>query len=125
MQADRSTEKPEELAARTVAHLKAKHSPEERMESGNAMYDKDEIAGPLKGAASGAGTSATVEDTSAEAVQEKNGEWRHTTARKHKEVEEEVLDKVKFIVLFPKVFRLCFDSLDFILGQVGRKMRVR
>ncbi|KAI0311133.1 hypothetical protein OF83DRAFT_1069318 [Amylostereum chailletii] len=38
----------EDLVAQTVKHVNAKHSSDERMDSENAMYDRDEVEGPLR-----------------------------------------------------------------------------
>lgn len=66
----------EDLAAQTVQHLQKKHSPEERFTS-EAVYERDEISGPL-------GTAKIQADASEE-VGRVDGEWRKTVVQERKE----------------------------------------
>ncbi|KAI0264446.1 hypothetical protein BC834DRAFT_264175 [Gloeopeniophorella convolvens] len=83
VKADQDKSSTQDLAARTVAHLKAKHSPEENMGSGNALYDRDEISGPLSGA--GKNGVVDIDDTYEEEIKEHEGAWTHKVRREHVE----------------------------------------
>ncbi|KAI0058181.1 hypothetical protein BV25DRAFT_1830352 [Artomyces pyxidatus] len=82
VKADKDVSSPHDLVERTMTHTKAKHSPEEAMESGEAMYDLDEISGPLKAAA---GATEIVEDTYEEEIEKHEGEWHQSVKKSHLE----------------------------------------
>lgn len=86
LQADRTTNDASvaDLVRRTVAHMKAKNSPEERFEGSEATYDRDEISGPLRGA--GRGVSSIETDGYEEEMEKVDGEWHRSTVKKHTEV---------------------------------------
>ncbi|EIM90876.1 uncharacterized protein STEHIDRAFT_48368, partial [Stereum hirsutum FP-91666 SS1] len=71
----------EDLQAQTVQHLQKKHSPEERYTS-EAVYERDEISGPL-------GSAKSIEADASEEVGRVDGEWRQTMVKER--TEEEVV----------------------------------
>ncbi|TFY66803.1 hypothetical protein EVG20_g4280 [Dentipellis fragilis] len=79
VKADRSSASMDDLVDRTVSHLKAKHSSEERLEASEALSDRDEINGPLRGASSGPGSMSLEVDTYEEEVDKVDGEWHRVT----------------------------------------------
>ncbi|KAA1467666.1 hypothetical protein DENSPDRAFT_832774 [Dentipellis sp. KUC8613] len=79
VKADRSSASLHDLVDRTVTHVKAKHSPEERLEASEALSDRDEISGPLRGASSGPGTITLEMDAYEEEVDKVDGEWHRVT----------------------------------------------
>ncbi|KAI6107987.1 hypothetical protein F5141DRAFT_91357 [Pisolithus sp. B1] len=50
VKADRSTLRPEELQAKTVSHIHARHHTEDRPEATGTMDVRDEVSGPLRSA---------------------------------------------------------------------------
>lgn len=82
-----------DLVRRTVAHMKAKDSPEERFEGSEASYDRDEISGPLRGA--GRGVSSIETDGYEEEMEKVDGEWHRSTVKKHTEVVMDPKEAVK------------------------------
>lgn len=80
-QADQDASSPSDLAARTVAHLKAKGIPEE---TGVLTDDRDEVSGPLRSAHGGAGV-VDIDDTYEEEIKEQEGAWTHKVRREHVE----------------------------------------
>jgi hypothetical protein len=83
-QADQDSSSIHDLAARTVAHLKARDSPEENMASGTASYDRDEVSGPLR-SAPGVDGIVDIDDTYEEEIKEQEGAWTHKVKREHLE----------------------------------------
>jgi hypothetical protein len=83
-QADQDKTSPHDLAARTVAHLKAKVSVEESPESSTTRFDLDEVSGPLK-SAPGTDGVVDIDDTYDEEIKEQEGAWTHKVKREHAE----------------------------------------
>lgn len=83
-QADQDRSSPNDLAARTVAHLKAKVSVEEVPETSTARFDLDEVSGPLK-SAPGTDGVVDIDDTYDEEIKEQEGAWTHKVKREHAE----------------------------------------
>jgi len=83
-QADQDKSSPHDLAARTVAHLKAKVSVEEVPETSTARFDLDEVSGPLK-SAPGTDGVVDIDDTYDEEIKEQEGAWTHKVKREHAE----------------------------------------
>jgi len=81
VKADQDASSPSDLAARTVAHLKAKGLPEETV---LLTDDPDEVSGPLRSAHGGAGAVDT-DDTYEEEIKEQEGAWTHKVRREHVE----------------------------------------
>jgi hypothetical protein len=81
-QADQDSSSAHDLAARTVAHLKARDSPEENMESGTALYDRDEVSGPLR-SAPGVDSVVDIDDAYEQEIKEQEGAWTHKVKREH------------------------------------------
>jgi len=80
LQADQDASSLHDLASRTVSHLKAKESMEERVASGTVRFDRDEVSGPLRSAL---GTDGVVDldDTYEEEIKEQEGAWTHKVKR--------------------------------------------
>jgi hypothetical protein len=83
-QADQDRSSPNDLAARTVAHLKAKVSAEDGAESSTTRFDLDEVSGPLKSALGTDGV-VDIDDTYDEEIKEQEGAWTHKVKREHTE----------------------------------------
>jgi len=83
-QADQDRSSPHDLAARTVAHLKAKVSAEDGPESSTTRFDLDEVSGPLK-SAQGTDGVVDIDDTYDEEIKEQEGAWTHKVKREHTE----------------------------------------
>ena len=79
-QADQDASSPNDLASRTVAHLKAKDVPEDSVVETD---DRDEVSGPLRSAPGGAGVD--IDDTYEEEIKEQEGAWTHKVRREHVE----------------------------------------
>lgn len=77
-QADQDASSPDDLASRTVAHLKAKDLPEE------TVVEVDEVSGPLRSAPGTAGV-VDIDDTYEEEIKEQEGAWTHKVRREHVE----------------------------------------
>lgn len=111
-QADQDRSSPNDLAARTVAHLKAKVSVEEGAESSTTRFDLDEVSGPLK-SARGTDGVVDIDDTYDEEIKEQEGAWTHKVKREHAE-------QVK---VWHSAFRLpCCSKLIFVF-LVSRYLR--
>jgi hypothetical protein len=80
LQADQDSSPVHNLAARTVAHLKARDSPEENTTSD----DRDEVSGPLR-SAPGVDGIVDIDDAFEEEVKEQEGAWTHKVKREHLE----------------------------------------
>lgn len=114
LQADQDTSSLHELASRTVSHLKARDSPDERMAS-TISFDRDEVSGPLRSAAGTDGV-VDIDDTYEEEIKEQEGAWTHKVKREHAQH-----TKVR-----PSIFRLlvpCHSNRFFIL-VVSHSLRV-
>ena len=83
-QADQDRSSPNDLAARTVAHLKAKVSAEDGATLSTTRFDLDEVSGPLKSAP---GTDGVVDmdDSYDEEIKEQEGAWTHKVKREYAE----------------------------------------
>ena len=79
-QADQDASSLHDLASRTVSHLKAKDSTEERMAEGTVRFDRDEVSGPLR-SAPGTDDVADIDDTYEEEIKEQEGAWTHKVKR--------------------------------------------
>ncbi|KAF8501665.1 hypothetical protein F5888DRAFT_1608816, partial [Russula emetica] len=84
VKADQDRSSPHDLAARTVAHLKAKVSAEDGPESSTTRFDLDEVSGPLK-SAQGTDGVVDIDDTYDEEIKEQEGAWTHKVKREHTE----------------------------------------
>jgi hypothetical protein len=103
-QADQDRSSPHDLAARTVAHLKAKSSVEEGAESSTTRFDLDEVSGPLK-SAPGTDGVVDIDDTYEEEIKEQEGAWTH-------KIKREYAEQVK---VWHTAFRLsCCSNLIFV-----------
>jgi hypothetical protein len=80
LQADQDSSPVYNLAARTVAHLKARDSSEENM----ASDDRDEVSGPLR-SAPGVDGVVDIDDAFEEEIKEQEGAWTHKVKREHLE----------------------------------------
>jgi len=80
VKADQDNSSPHDLAARTVAHLKAKVSAEETPTSSTARFDLDEVSGPLK-SAPGTDGVVDIDDAYDEEIKEQEGAWTHKVKR--------------------------------------------
>jgi hypothetical protein len=83
LQADQDRSSSHDLAARTVAHLKAKVPAEEGPASSTARFDRDEVSGPLKSA--GTDGVVDIDDTYDEEIKEQEGAWTHKVKREYAE----------------------------------------
>lgn len=83
-QADQDGSSSHDLAARTVAHLKAKASVDEDPASSTARFDLDEVSGPLK-SARGTDGVVDIDDTYDEEIKEQEGAWTHKVKREYAE----------------------------------------
>ncbi|KAI9461652.1 hypothetical protein BJY52DRAFT_190895 [Lactarius psammicola] len=72
---------PQDLASRTVAHLKAKDVPEETV---LATEDLDEVSGPLRSAPGTTGV-VDIDDAYEEEIKEQEGAWTHKVRRERVE----------------------------------------
>jgi len=80
VKADQDASSPNDLASRTVAHLKAKDVPEETVVETD---DRDEVSGPLRSAP---GTAVVdIDDTYEEEIKEHDGAWTHKVRRERVE----------------------------------------
>jgi hypothetical protein len=79
-QADQDVSSLHDLASRTVSHLKAKDSTEERVASGTVSFDRDEVSGPLR-SAHGTDGVVDLDDTYEEEIKEQEGAWTHKVKR--------------------------------------------
>ncbi|KAI0041174.1 hypothetical protein FA95DRAFT_1501821 [Auriscalpium vulgare] len=84
VKADQDLSNPAELAKRTAAHMTAKHSSEERMESSSASYDRDEVGGPLKSAA---GMHGEVDEYEEE-LSDHDNQWHHRVVKERTVIED-------------------------------------
>jgi hypothetical protein len=82
VKADQDTSSLHDLASRTVTHLKAKDSTEERVASGTVRFDRDEVSGPLR-LAPGTDGVVDIDDTYEEEVKEQEGAWTHKVKREY------------------------------------------
>jgi len=82
LQADQDVSSLHDLASRTVTHLKARDSADERVASGTARFDRDEVSGPLR-SAGGADGVVDIDDTYEEEIKEQEGAWTHKVKREH------------------------------------------
>jgi len=80
VKADQDKTLPQDLASRTVAHMKAKVSAEENIPSDTARFDRDEVSGPLKSAIGTDGV-IDIDDSFEEEVKEQEGAWTHKVRR--------------------------------------------
>jgi hypothetical protein len=104
-QADQDTSPLHDLASRTVSHIKAKESTEERVASGTVSFDRDEVSGPLRSAL---GTDGVVDldDTYEEEIKEQEGAWTHKVKREqHAKVSPSAFHFL--LVPFQTSLRLC------------------
>jgi len=80
VKADQDSSPVHNLAARTVAHLKARDLSEENIGSD----DRDEVSGPLR-SAPGVDGVVDIDDAFEEEVKEQEGAWTHKVKREHLE----------------------------------------
>ncbi|SRR6266446_4870796 len=99
LQADQDKSSPHDLAARTVAHLKAKVSVEETPVESTARFDLDEVSGPLK-SAPGTDGVVDIDDTYDEEIKEQEGAWTHKVKR----------ESAKQVKVWHTAFRLSHGS---------------
>jgi hypothetical protein len=79
-QADRSTPgSAAELQAQTVEYVRARYSPDDRLEPTTAYYSRDEVAGPLR-TAPGQEDTQEVHQTLMRKVRETEGVIKDTTS---------------------------------------------
>lgn len=83
VKADQDRSSPDDLAARTVAHLKAKVSVEDGSTSSTTRFDLDEVSGPLKSAPGTNGID--MDDSYDEEIKEQEGAWTHKVKREFAE----------------------------------------
>jgi hypothetical protein len=81
-QADQDVSTLRDLASRTVNHLKAKDSIEEKVASGTVRFDRDEVSGPLR-SAPGTDGFVDIDDTYEEEIKEQEGAWTHKVKREY------------------------------------------
>lgn len=81
VKADQDASSVDDLASRTVTHLKARDYPEETVA---ATDDLDEVSGPLR-SAPGTTDVVDIDDAYEEEIQEQEGAWTHKVKREHVE----------------------------------------
>ncbi|KAI9440002.1 hypothetical protein H4582DRAFT_1567145 [Lactarius indigo] len=81
VKADQDASSVNDLASRTVSHLKAKDYPEETVA---ATDDRDEVSGPLRSAPGTTGV-VDIDDAYEEEIKEQEGAWTHKVRREHVE----------------------------------------
>jgi hypothetical protein len=79
-QADQDASSLHDLASRTVNHLTARDSVEERVASGTVRFDRDEVSGPLR-SAPGTDDVIDIDDAYEEEIKEQEGAWTHKVKR--------------------------------------------
>ncbi len=113
LQADQDRSSSHDLAARTVAHLKAKVSAEEGPASSTARFDLDEVSGPLKSA--GTDGVVDIDDTYDEEIKEQEGAWTHKVKREYAEQVKVKVCHSAFVVLKTN---LRYSRLELLKGPV-------
>ena len=111
LQADQDVSSLHDLASRTVTHLKARDSTDERAASGTARFDRDEVSGPLR-LAPGTDGVVDIDDTYEEEVKEQEGAWTHKVKRERAQHTKVRPSNISFLV----PFQLALCSLAFLEG---------
>ena len=125
-QADQDGSSPHDLAARTVAHLKAKASVDEDPASSTARFDLDEVSGPLK-SARGTDGVVDIDDTYDEEIKEQEGAWTHKVKREYAEQVKVLCTafhlscclKLKFVFPVSSILRAPFLPVNPALKTAG------
>jgi hypothetical protein len=115
-QADQDTSSLHDLASRTVTHLKAKDSTEERVASGTVRFDRDEVSGPLR-LAPGTDGVVDIDDTYEEEIKEQEGAWTHKVKREH--AQHTKVRPFAFRFQVPSQTALRFRSLELLEGSLS------
>ncbi|KAI6125057.1 hypothetical protein EDD16DRAFT_1857077 [Pisolithus croceorrhizus] len=87
VKADRSTLRPEELQAKTVSHIHARHHTEDRPEATGTMDVRDEVSGPLRSAR--VGELDSVADVESHSEADSNGRTVYRQVIHEEEVDVE------------------------------------
>jgi hypothetical protein len=111
LQADQDSSTTHDLAARTVAHLKSRDSPEENVASGTISYDRDEVSGPLR-SAPGVNGIVDIDDTYEEEIKEQEGAWTHKVKREV--LEREKVRRLAFSIVVRVVMLRCITDPSFL-----------
>ena len=124
LQADQDTSSLHDLASRTVSHLKARDSTDERVASGTIRFDRDEVTGPLRSAAGTDRDGAVdLDDTYEEEIKEQEGAWTHKVKREHAQHTKVRPSTFRFLVPFQPALRPCsLAILEGFLSTSGRSL---
>jgi hypothetical protein len=122
LQADQDRSSSHDLAARTVAHLKAKVSVDEGPASSTARFDLDEVSGPLKSA--GTDGVVDIDDTYDEEIKEQEGAWTHKVKREYAEQVKVchgacVVSELIFVILVSSFLRASSSPVNPALKNGG------
>jgi hypothetical protein len=124
IQADQDASSLHDLASRTVSHLKARDSADERVASGTIRFDRDEVSGPLR-SAPGTDGVVDIDDTYEEEIKEQEGAWTHKVKREHAQHTKVRSSTFRFLVPFqPALLPCSLAFLEGFLSTSGRSLQM-